>query len=108
MKTRTIFATLAIPATAIGLLAQNVVVRDARTADGPVIISQGGVMGAAIGEPGQVRFISQEFSFMGSTVTNAPYSADEKTESVQTLADGNRIVNTSTAKVYRDSRPGPP
>ncbi len=33
----------------------------------------------------------------------APYSADAVTESVQLLADGNRIVNRSTTHVYRDS-----
>src|SRR6185436_17031621 len=33
----------------------------------------------------------------------APYSADVITESVQSLADGNRIVHRSTGRVYRDS-----
>src|SRR5207245_11288887 len=33
----------------------------------------------------------------------APYSAEAVTESAQTLGDGNRIVNRSTASVYRDS-----
>jgi len=37
-------------------------------------------------------------------VTGAPYSADQVTEHVQTLPDGNRIVNTTTRKVYRDSQ----
>jgi hypothetical protein len=38
----------------------------------------------------------------GKTVKGAPYSAEAVTESVQTLADGNRIVRRTTAKLYRD------
>lgn len=36
-------------------------------------------------------------------VKGAPYSAEIVTESLQILADGNRIVQRSTARVYRDS-----
>jgi len=36
-------------------------------------------------------------------VKNSPFSADAVSESVQTLADGNRIVRTSTSKLYRNS-----
>lgn len=36
-------------------------------------------------------------------VKGAPYSAESVTESVQTLADGNRIVRNNKALVYRDS-----
>ena len=36
-------------------------------------------------------------------VKGQPYSADVVTESVQVLADGNRIVRKSTGAVYRDS-----
>jgi hypothetical protein len=36
-------------------------------------------------------------------VKNSPLSADEENESVQTLADGNRIVRKSTGKIYRNS-----
>ena len=42
-------------------------------------------------------------NFGGKTVKGAPYSAEAVTESVQTLADGNRIVNKFTSQVYRDS-----
>lgn len=35
--------------------------------------------------------------------TGRPYSAEAVTESVQVLADGNRITRTSMTKVYRDS-----
>ena len=91
MKTRTLFATLAIPAAAAGLLAQErvsdspeAVVK--RAAENGVIIAQG-VVGAFAFESGpNVRFVNQEFTFNGRVVTGSPYSADEKTESVQTLA----------------------
>src|SRR5215510_11368922 len=49
-----------------------------------------------------IVFMASE-SFGGKTVKGAPYSADAVTESVQTLADGNRIVNRITSSVYRDS-----
>jgi hypothetical protein len=50
----------------------------------------GRLIGAVAGTPGRV-------------VKNAPYSADVVTETSQTLADGNHVHQTSTAKVYRDS-----
>ena len=36
-------------------------------------------------------------------VKNSPFSAEAISESVQTLADGNRIVRSSTSKLYRNS-----
>ena len=36
-------------------------------------------------------------------VKGKPYSADTTTETVQTLADGNHIVNRTVSKIYRDS-----
>jgi hypothetical protein len=36
-------------------------------------------------------------------VKGAPFSAEIVTESIQTLADGNRIVQRSSSRVYRDS-----
>jgi hypothetical protein len=39
----------------------------------------------------------------GSVVKGAPYSAEAVTDTTQTLADGNRIVQHSTATEYRDS-----
>jgi hypothetical protein len=47
-------------------------------------------------------FMASE-SFDGKIVKGAPYSAEAVTESVQTLSDGNRIVNKFTSQVYRDS-----
>src|SRR5206468_12177502 len=37
------------------------------------------------------------------TIKGAPYSAQAVIESTQALADGNRIVQRSTGRVYRDS-----
>lgn len=43
------------------------------------------------------------FGFDGKVVTGVPYTAQAVTTSTQTLADGNRITNTDTAQVARDS-----
>jgi hypothetical protein len=48
-------------------------------------------------------FVASEMNFDGKLVKGAPYSAEAVTENTQTLSDGNRIVNKSTASVYRDS-----
>jgi hypothetical protein len=54
--------------------------------------------------PGEdVFFMASEVSFGGKTVTGAPYSAQSVSESIQTLSDGNRIVNKQTSQLYRDS-----
>jgi len=52
---------------------------------------------------GDVVFFASEMSFGGKLVKGAPYSAEAITENTQTLSDGNRIVNKSTASIYRDS-----
>ena len=51
-----------------------------------------------------ITFVGSEmgFSFDGKVVKGAPYSGQAVTEITQTLGDGNRIVNRSTASVYRD------
>lgn len=62
-----------------------------------------GPEGAPPGVPGDFVFFATEMSFAGKVVKGAPYSAQAITESVQNLSDGNRIVNKSTAAMYRDS-----
>jgi hypothetical protein len=76
------------------------------------------VMLAAAAYGQKVMFDSQEggsdpgFSFKiiadnageMQTVAGAPYSADQATTTTQVLQDGNRIVRSSTAKVYRDAQ----
>jgi hypothetical protein len=47
-------------------------------------------------------FVASE-SFSGKIVKGAPYSAEAITETIQTLGDGNRIVNRLTTMIYRDS-----
>lgn len=39
-------------------------------------------------------------------VKGKPYSADTTTETVQTLADGNRMVHRTVSKIYRDRMAG--
>ena len=41
--------------------------------------------------------------FEMKSVPNAPYQAEAVTESIMTLADGNRIVKKTATRVYRDS-----
>lgn len=51
-----------------------------------------------------IFYFSTEAVLDGKAVTGAPYSADVVNESTQMLVDGNRIVNSSTSKIYRDSQ----
>ncbi len=62
----------------------------------PILTMQGPDGGA-----NTVTFVNSEFSF-DRLVKGAPYSAQATTETTQILSDGNRIVNSSTAAVYRD------
>ena len=66
-------------------------------------VTSGLAMPGAAGET--IGVIAHEFSFnSGKPVVGEPYSADQVSEHVQTLADGNRIVNTTTTRMYRDSQ----
>jgi hypothetical protein len=53
---------------------------------------------------GQVTVAAGAFDKASGPVLGAPYSATITNESVQTLADGNRIVQTSTGSTARDSQ----
>src|ERR1043166_533703 len=48
------------------------------------------------------RFVTGQI-LNGNPVKGQPYSAEAVTESTQTLADGNKIVNRSSSMIYRDS-----
>jgi hypothetical protein len=48
-------------------------------------------------------FLLNELDGIGKLVKGAPYTANAVTETTQTLADGNRIVNKTTAVLARDS-----
>ena len=66
-------------------------------AQGPPL-GRGGRMGPA-GPGGMMAFGMSA----GRTVTGAPYSAEEITESTQTLANGNVITRKTQTNVFRDS-----
>jgi len=55
--------------------------------------------------PGGPQFdlMASEMRFDSKVVKGSPYSATAVTENVQVLADGTRITNSTTAKLYRDS-----
>jgi hypothetical protein len=87
-------------------LAQNP--QPAPPAQEPTVIVQGRVGQGPDGLPplppaSTFVFVASEFGFGGKIVQGKPYSAEAVTETVQTLGDGNRIVNRSTSSVYRDS-----
>jgi hypothetical protein len=88
-----------------------------KTISGITMLLAGGVglFGQVVApKPAEVHVIEdrqkkETFQFLsgmalGPTVTGAPYSAEAVTENTQTLYDGNRIVNKSTSKLYRDSQ----
>lgn len=78
----------------------------AQQPEGGIVIKQERIMQGPEGGPpppdGNVVFFATE-SFGGKTVKGAPYSAEAVTETIQTLGDGNRIVNRMTSTLYRDS-----
>jgi hypothetical protein len=84
-------------ALAVGLSAQD-------TPAGDVMYFRRAAVGVAAVPGAQVNFeyIASEVS--AGVVKGAPYSAEAVTESTQTLADGNRIVQKSSAMVFRDSQ----
>jgi TonB family protein len=60
--------------------------------------------GAQQGGESAFQFFSQEMSFDNRLVKGAPFSADIVSETVQALPDGNRIVQRSEGRIYRDSQ----
>jgi hypothetical protein len=58
-----------------------------------------GVAGVVTGST--VEFVAGQM--IGEAVKGAPFSGEAVTETVQVLADGNRIVHRSSSKQYRDS-----
>jgi hypothetical protein len=50
-----------------------------------------------------LSFVTPDTSFDRKLVKDSPFSADAVTESVQTLADGNRMVRKSAARIFRDA-----
>jgi hypothetical protein len=81
-----VVAILAVSSSAFGQVQQRVMVTQ-NAGPGPVTIGAAAV-GAALGTP----------------VQGEPYSATITNESVQTLADGNRIVESTSGTIARDSQ----
>ena len=75
----------------------------AQTSGNVIFTAQGGGIGGPIGLPGPQTFAFVAGELSGNTVKGAPYSAQASTQTTQTLADGNQIVNNNTATVYRDA-----
>jgi len=75
-------------------------------AEGGVVLKQQRIIQGPEGGPpppdANFVFIATE-SFGGKTVKGAPYSAEAVTETIQTLSDGNHIINRITSSLYRDS-----
>jgi hypothetical protein len=92
------------------LLAIPAIAQSTSSASGPAIRT-GGVLGAVIAPSGVVSggpgwtFSSVGPGMQGGAVTGAPYSAEQITEHIQTLADGTHIIQPAqTTKFYRDSQ----
>src|SRR6185369_15715753 len=95
-----------IAAALVSLAFASVAFAQQAGAEGNVIIRQRVMQGPEGGPPpppdANIVFIASE-SFGGKVVKGAPYSGEAVTETIQTLSDGNRIVNRMTSSVYRDS-----
>jgi hypothetical protein len=65
--------------------------------------AQQGLRGGTINES-KIGVLELQFArpIESKVVKGMPYTAEIATESIQTLADGNRIVQRSTGRVYRD------
>lgn len=90
-----------ISLSAVVALAQQTIITQpliAQAGEGRIRLSTGG----QTVEGRTVEFVSA--MNVGPVISGAPYSADVVNESVQTLADGNRIVDKNTTKQYRDSQ----
>ena len=72
-----------------------------------VVVKQRVVQAREGGPPpppgGDFVFMASEVNFGGKVVKGAAYSAQTVTETIQTLSDGNRIVNKFTSSLYRDN-----
>ena len=96
MSSITVFAAGAFLLTGAALRAQ--------APDNVIFTASGGPAGAvgAMAVPGPQTFAIVAGELRGNTVKGAPYSAQAVTQTTRTLADGNQIVNNTSASVYRD------
>ena len=85
----------------------SVVSQERQPAPGSVVVQRERTPQAPDGPP--VKTFNENFVYVASEmnfeglVKGAPYSAEGVTEVTQILTDGNRIVNRSTTRIYRDS-----
>ena len=70
----------------------------------PPVLPPGAVMMRTGGEEQGFQIVSGEPSVSTHVVKGAPYTLEATIETVQTLADGNRIVHRQTVHLYRDSK----
>ncbi|MEK6325358.1 MAG: hypothetical protein AABN33_27270 [Acidobacteriota bacterium] len=100
----TIICAVSLLASVAGVAAQETRERVSRAGGQSFTFVTGAGGAATIGGQGDNTFVfvSSEMSIDGKLVKGAPYSAQAVTETVQTLADGNRIVRRNSAAVYRD------
>jgi hypothetical protein len=75
---------------------------------GPALVGQAGKPMQDNSEPGEGQEAQQKVMLEvvaadAQVVKGKPYSADTSTETIQTLADGNRLVHRTVSKFYRDS-----
>jgi len=100
----TIICAAAVLAGVAGVAAQETRERVTRAEGQSFTFVTGGGGGATVAGQGDNTFVfvSSEMSIDGKVIKGAPYSAQAVTETVQTLAGGNRIVRRNTANVYRD------
>ena len=99
----TIVSALAILANVIGVGAQEKQPRTEVVTEHVFVGGPGQVAMAGPQGDNTFLFVSTEMSIDGKLVKGAPYSAQATSESVQTLAGGNRIVRRNTSTDYRDS-----
>lgn len=99
----TIVCALAILANVIGIGAQEKQPRSEVVTEHVFVGGPGQVAMASAQGDNTFLFVSTEMSIDGKLVKGAPYSAQAISESIQTLAGGNRIVRRNTSTDYRDS-----
>lgn len=86
----------------LALSAVFVAAQQDKQSDTPTPAAQAAQTAKVIAELAAARTGGVAKTSSGS-VKNVPFSADEVNESIQTLADGNRIVRNTTGKIYRNS-----
>jgi TonB family protein len=92
----------------VGQITETIEITAVAQADGRPRSHEGAirniVKGSRIGGGSAFQYFSQEMSFDNNLVAGAPFSADIASETIQTLADGTRIIQGFAGRIYRDSQ----